>query len=387
MTMHTKVIKAHSSPSASAFKKNMAELRQFALMTSDGYVSLFEGISILGKVVPHDNVVLSILNEDCTVADIRQKIEVPLSVYKDYFENFMNKDGVHGGGVTGMTIMSSHRSMLPILNSSVRRNENVYVKSECYNRVLKPAQLGWFENLILRKADYAPLVQCIIGRSLNTRNYTDAEHNHLQMAQPWLEHIARQSSHNADHSAMYLPDDQSATMIINTRGDVLHASDTALSLLRQAANLRLTDARFSQGSYSNISLLLNAFGKEFMSVMRRQQAFVPSYTTTNCWGRFSLRAYAMKNITSESIHIALHVEKLLPVGIKMFKSPNFIQLTLRERDICLHLLANLSHAEIAAKLGIKTSSVDYHTKNIYMKLGIQAKHQLLDTLLGKTPYI
>ena len=59
--------------------------------------------------------------------------------------------------------------------------------------------------------------------------------------------------------------------------------------------------------------------------------------------------------------------------------PELTALTNRELEIFGELLSNLTMKEIADAKGISTSSVHYHCKNIYRKLSISNRKQLLMT--------
>ncbi len=57
--------------------------------------------------------------------------------------------------------------------------------------------------------------------------------------------------------------------------------------------------------------------------------------------------------------------------------PELSGLSKRELDVFAHLLTDKTQAQIAAELFISHSSVHFHCKNIYKKLGINSRKQLL----------
>ena len=58
-------------------------------------------------------------------------------------------------------------------------------------------------------------------------------------------------------------------------------------------------------------------------------------------------------------------------------------LTVRENDVVNELLKGLTYKEIAAVLGISTSTVNDHLKNIYVKMEVRTKSELIAKLLRK----
>ena len=58
-------------------------------------------------------------------------------------------------------------------------------------------------------------------------------------------------------------------------------------------------------------------------------------------------------------------------------------LTVREKDVVNELLKGLTYKEIAAVLGISASTVNDHLKNIYIKMEVRTKSELISKLLRK----
>jgi DNA-binding CsgD family transcriptional regulator len=72
-------------------------------------------------------------------------------------------------------------------------------------------------------------------------------------------------------------------------------------------------------------------------------------------------------------------EKRLPAGLKARFS-----LTLREMEIVYCIIANMSYSEIAEKLCISKLTVHTHVKNIYRKLGVSNKIELVTCVQSPT---
>ena len=57
--------------------------------------------------------------------------------------------------------------------------------------------------------------------------------------------------------------------------------------------------------------------------------------------------------------------------------PELESLSRRELEVFAHLLTDKTQAQIAEELFITHSSVHFHCKNIYRKLGIKSRKQIL----------
>lgn len=80
------------------------------------------------------------------------------------------------------------------------------------------------------------------------------------------------------------------------------------------------------------------------------------------------------------------------VAMKLFKKIHKPQdrfeevtasLTTRESDVVNELLKGLTYKEIAAVLGISPSTVNDHLKNVYVKMNVRTKSELIAKLLRK----
>jgi len=59
------------------------------------------------------------------------------------------------------------------------------------------------------------------------------------------------------------------------------------------------------------------------------------------------------------------------------RHPELAQLSGRELEVLSQLLTDMTQAEIAGELYLSVSSIHFHCKNIYRKLNIHSRKQLL----------
>ena len=86
--------------------------------------------------------------------------------------------------------------------------------------------------------------------------------------------------------------------------------------------------------------------------------------------RYELAQTALRGLSSE------HMEEIVPEDYEFFIS-NLNSLTPTELRIYELYLSGKRAAEIAEILGIKGNTMKYHNRNIYSKLGISSRKQLL----------
>lgn len=375
-----------SSSSLKSSQKTLVALRQLALTAQAGRASLIEGSKLLQNIVPTDNTSISWLNAQCDLVDIHHAMDLPMAVTQDYLENFTHLEPDCEDGSGFMTIKQAMATRQRVQVKSQMRDHKLFIRSEYYNRIIKPAHLGYGSSTLLRQADGTPLVSLDIGRTLVAPDFSPVEIELLKQAQPWLEHLARKDGVVANDTNC-ISTGHSASLLIDEAGKVLSASPFALSILHQAADTPLADKPLRQTLQGDVSVLLRRLSNSVSNTLKSLFALPPSLTINNRWGRFHLHAYVLNAFeTGTPLQISLHIEHQIPLSLGLFRLPRFLALTPREREVCLLYLAGLDNKGVAKKLGVKPSTVIYFIRQIYQRLDIYQQSDLLPALMKDTAF-
>ena len=86
----------------------------------------------------------------------------------------------------------------------------------------------------------------------------------------------------------------------------------------------------------------------------------------------------MTDMTDKKLGFLEYVE-LAKQELKSLRQryPELAKLTPRELEVLVHLLSDKTQEEIARELFISSSSVHFHCKNIYKKLEVSGRRQIL----------
>lgn len=86
----------------------------------------------------------------------------------------------------------------------------------------------------------------------------------------------------------------------------------------------------------------------------------------------------MNRVTDEKTHFLDYME-LLSREFKILKEkyPELGELSHRELEVFLLLMSDKTQKQIAEELFVSASAIHFHTKNIYKKLSISGRKQLL----------
>jgi len=366
-------------------QKYIVALRQLALCAPGGDSSLIAGGRLLQNIVPSDNTCFLWLNKNCDTINAHTFEDMPFYVFQDYMENFMHTTGPNSEESAGFTMKQVHTSNRRVMWASQKRDHKQFMRSSFYDRFIKHVHAFWLASLPLRQVNGMPLAVLSIGRSPRETDFNPIELQLLEQAQPWLEHLAvKDSMVVADNSLCISSGGQSASasLLMDAAGKVLSASAFALTLLHQAADTPLANSPLRQTAQGDVNFLLRRMSSSVANAMNALAALPPSRVINNRWGRFHLHAYVLNHFESGTpMQISLHIEHQIPLSLGLFRLTRFLELTPREREVCLHTLAGLDYKEIATEFGVKPSTFIYFTRQLYRRLNIYKQSELLPALM------
>ncbi len=371
---------ARSSPSSP--KKNLLALRQLALTAPAATAALPEVFALLRGMVGCETISIYWHDAGFNITNIVHAESAPLAVQADFIENFAPHEELQR--VAGMLPRAVYQTGEGTYRSSASPHFDVQAlkHSEFYNRILRPIGNGWGAGLLCRGQDGGPLGGIGMGRALHARDFNAREMQSLREAQPWVQHLLRRDAISPDDGA-FVSSGESASLLLDATGKLLSASAGGLDLLHLAAGTTLTGALLRKSAQGDVQSLLRSFVQPLLRLPQEPLAAPPSRTLHNAWGRFCLRAYVLHGADGGAQpQISLHIERQVPLALRLFRAPRFLELSPRERETCLHLLAGRSHTGVAQAMGVKPATAIYFTRQIYQKMEIQRQAELLPALLA-----
>jgi DNA-binding CsgD family transcriptional regulator len=78
--------------------------------------------------------------------------------------------------------------------------------------------------------------------------------------------------------------------------------------------------------------------------------------------------------------IGVTIERLEPLALKLWRRAEELPLTGRELEVCQLLAVGRSRAEIAERLGVSESTAVNHCRNLYAKLGVHSRAELVEKI-------
>lgn len=122
--------------------------------------------------------------------------------------------------------------------------------------------------------------------------------------------------------------------------------------------------------------------QDLRNTFRGAAADPPVLHTENPWGRFVFRAQWLENASGSDnalIGITVHHQHLRPLALLSRLRP--MPLSDKQRQVVLYLASGQSHADIAGRMNVSVNTANYHVKQVYEKLDIHNRSELLPKLL------
>lgn len=362
--------------------RTLAALRQLACLGLPGKTILPEAIELLRALAGFEVEGAFYLDGRYQLIDAHVPSDVPLSVLRDYAENFHNR--TDGDGVTGLTTQQAMESNCKTIHWKRFIDRRTLIETVFWNRIMQPVDMGWGVQFPLRgDAGRPPHVHIVLSRPFSLPDFSPKEIRLLELAHPWMRHAMAGGGNTARGAGEpALPTGQSGTLILDGAGRIQSASPGALPLLHQAAGVALAGDALGRSVRGDAEPLLRRLAQAVGAAVHGKAGPVPAAIVRNDHGIFHLRAYALETFAAGTPqHVSLHIERHAPTSLRLFRSPRFLALSAREREVCLMILGGRSSTETARHLGIKPSSVIQHTKSLYLRLGINSQKGLLPALL------
>jgi DNA-binding CsgD family transcriptional regulator len=252
-------------------------------------------------------------------------------------------------------------------------------ETELYDEVYRVARHHWIAGVALRDGN-RPIGNLGLGRPPGAQDFTDAEMASLRLIRPYLVQALGRAPDLVAWPDLDLEDD-TAILVTDFEGRVLHASPGAWQLLHGAAGVPADPARLSDQIHGWAEPVLKRLVGALSDSLSGAAARPARLDTITPYGRFVLRAYALEPQTDGPTgRVGVQIEKRLPISLKMLRSPAFRALTGREQDVARLLATGLSYPLIAERLGLGASTVVTHVRNLAHKLGANSREEIVSAL-------
>lgn len=253
-----------------------------------------------------------------------------------------------------------------------------FVRSEFYNLLWRPA--GIFESLMLCVRSAGRIVGLLqLYRAFGEKPFTSEEAAKLRALSGFIAHGV--TATRATELAAISSTDR-ALFVADRNGIIKWANRQAMHLLSMAFNPVRSPAihqRELSAPNPEIAQLWLALAQTARGAVGQPP---PILCLRSAWGEFVLRAYWLEETDGEEPQdeICITIERRVPRVLALRREIEELPLTGREKQLCLLLATNRSRQEIADMMGLRISTIITHQRNVYSKLAVRSKAELITAL-------
>ncbi|MEZ5606734.1 MAG: helix-turn-helix transcriptional regulator [Burkholderiaceae bacterium] len=249
-------------------------------------------------------------------------------------------------------------------------------RSEFFNVVLRPSGVTDWATLVLR-ADGQWVGTLILYRHAGAPAFT---HQELEVLAPLQARLGRllQPGDLDLHEAEVVA---TGLLIATGEGRLQWVSPDAETLMRQAFGWRW------RGAADVVPAPLQDLLRRLHVPALPGQA-LPQLELSNAQGWFSLRATRMTAASGTPgapgapQAVALHITRRVARGARLLSALQALGLPRRQAELAWWLARGLPESRIAERMGISANTVVYHRRQLYNRLGLQGRQELLERLQG-----
>jgi DNA-binding CsgD family transcriptional regulator len=174
---------------------------------------------------------------------------------------------------------------------------------------------------------------------------------------------------------------RSALVVCSRDGEVLEWSPRAqqLALLAAVDSINL-DAPIDGADFVEARRVLREAALALAARIDDDSGPMPVLTLRNGWGEFALHGYRLQPQHGADSRLGVLIEQLVPFEAHLLERVNATGLSTRQREVALLSAQGLMHAQIAKALHLTPQTVKDYVKDIYARLNIGSREELLREL-------
>jgi DNA-binding CsgD family transcriptional regulator len=249
--------------------------------------------------------------------------------------------------------------------------------SATYAAVFEPYGFKWFLDGVVRDAMRPYGCFALIRRS-DAPDFSADEEECLARALPYVAHAMRIET---CAPSRFVRSGRSALVVCDAQGEVLEWSERAQQLAVYALvdtidlDARIEGVEFAQARRA-LRDIVGTLGARLGDADTSDA--LPVHVQRNGWGEFVFRAYRLGDAGAPRLGVL--IEQCVPFEAHLLEQVNATGLSLRQKEVALLGAKGLPNAQIARQLNLTPQTVKDYFKDIYLRLQINSREELLQRL-------
>lgn len=304
-------------------------------------------------------------DESYRLREVYSENQAVFDVFPIYLSEFHNTDAQKA--MRGVDFETGMRRGKGFVNSVY--DDKALINSAVFSEVWRPVRLR--HSLEVTACDgrrgWGSLQ---LERSFNTRAFSTRDEVTISQ---FSRHLAHALTAPCANITQFAEHGRPAVLVVDENGRIDLASDGALLMLALAHGEAIGPAHATRLPGWAMHLVAN-----FVRLWQGLPVPPSVMLRRNATGLFSFKLYAFdaKSAADGRLSMAMQMQHFPPLGLHVETVGYQLGLSERQRQLCTDLIEGYSHAQIAARMGVKESTVADHARETYRKLGVHKRRDL-----------
>lgn len=363
-----------------ADKKALASIRRLSCLGLGSQIAVPAILRELHALIPSYSNQFYWAGANQELANFYDESDALLPIVPLYLSEFHNKREKDVVFTFSETMRRSRRSaVMRYREDTLKVDERKFENHDFYNLAMRPTGVHDALQLIVAEHGRCQGLLCI-SRGGGELEFTERDRHLLLAIAPFIAHA--QTRNGTD--GRFAESEDRGLIVATPSGKVEYLSPQAGRLLVMAQHPVLLAPGVSLPSPGTaLPPEVMRICHDHVRIFADKAPFaVPVCRLTNAWGAFIFRAFWLGRTVQdqEAPMIGIAVERREPLALKFWRRAEKLPLSGREIEVCLPLALGQPRAEIADRIGVSENTAINHCRNIYAKLGVQSRAELIDKL-------
>ncbi|MES2611327.1 MAG: helix-turn-helix transcriptional regulator [Pseudomonadota bacterium] len=249
------------------------------------------------------------------------------------------------------------------------------LRSDYYDAVMRATGARDYMSLVLRTAQGVGLGVIHLFRDAAAPDFTPQDAALLGRLEPHLARTLQAGERDAQDSEVH----SQGVLVATPEGRPKWISPEAEALMPQAFGWRWRRSTQLPPALQELLRRLNA--------QRPGEMALPAMELFTAQGCFSLRATHLTpapQARQDRRAVALYITRRVARGVRLLSALQTLGLPQRQHELAWWLARGLPESQIAQRMGISLNTAVYHRRQLYNRLGVMGREELLAQIGRKT---
>ena len=363
------------TPSNAATRRALGRIQRLCCSGLGGQILMSPLMNALAEVIPASNRIGFLVGpqQELTGSYVDGPAAHLLPVYLSEYHNLKEVDFIRT--LTDTMRATYDRAADDWSARTLRVHRRAYLRSEYYNAVQRPAEIDHAINLKVMDGP-RPRGSINLCRTAHETPFSSGDYAFLERVAGFVGHAL----HERVGDERFVDTDDRAVAIIDLKGRLQHRSPHARRLLWMALVPQWVPTTAARLSNERSPELLHLARLLMAACAHGGSSTPPVLRRRNAWGEFELRAYWLDARYPEepSRLVCITIERREPFTLQLWRAVESLDLSGREKQLCMLLVQGLTTLDAARVMGVGESTVITHRRHLYAKVAVRNRGELID---------